>query len=149
MKGEATDRVLTLRIANRLDAIPAAAEEIERFCQNLGVPAATIGHVNLAIDEALTNTVSYAWPEGGAHEAIVTIRVGTDEIATEISHQGDRFNPLEAPPPDLAADLDARAVGGLGVHFIRTLMDGVTYRRVGGRNVLTLRKSIAPPGRRR
>jgi serine/threonine-protein kinase RsbW len=44
------------------------------------------------------------------------------------------------PPPDLNADLESRPVGGLGVHFMKTLMDEVAYRREGDRNVLTMRK---------
>jgi anti-sigma regulatory factor (Ser/Thr protein kinase) len=32
------------------------------------------------------------------------------------------------------------------VHFIKTLMDDVTYRREGGRNILTMRKRFAAEG---
>ncbi len=42
------------------------------------------------------------------------------------------------PSLDLEGDVDERKVGGLGVHFVHTLMDAVDYRRVDGHNELTL-----------
>ena len=38
------------------------------FCAARGVPQAAIGHLNLALDEAMTNTIEYGWPDGGDHE---------------------------------------------------------------------------------
>jgi anti-sigma regulatory factor (Ser/Thr protein kinase) len=35
-------------------------------------------------------------------------------------------------------------VGGLGIHLVRRLMDGVEYRRPSERNLLTLRKLREP-----
>ena len=52
------------------------------------------------------------------------------------------FNPLELPRPDTDSSLDDRAIGGLGIHFVRTLMNDMTYRREGGRNVTMLRYKI-------
>lgn len=138
------DRRLMLTVANRFDAIPAMAAEIERFCEGHGVPPAVIGQVNLALDEALTNTISYAWPEGGDRQALVRLSVADSTIEAEISDDGTEFDPLAAPPPDVTAALDDRVPGGLGVHLIRTVMDAVSYRREGGRNVLTMRKSFVP-----
>ena len=142
MTGSTAGRTLTLRLDNRLEAIAPAAEEIERFCQGHGVPAATMGHLNLALDEVLTNTISYAWPTGGDHEIIVRLTIGSSEIEAEISDDGIAFDPLQVPPPDLESVLDDRPVGGLGVHFVKTLMDSAAYRREDGRNVLVLRKSL-------
>jgi len=142
MTGSTAGRTLTLRLDNRLEAIAPAAEEIERFCQRHGVPAAAIGHLNLALDEALTNTISYAWPTGGDHQMTVMLTIGANDIEAEISDDGIAFNPLQVPPPELESVLDDRPVGGLGVHFVKTLMDSAAYRREHGRNVLVLRKSL-------
>jgi serine/threonine-protein kinase RsbW len=40
--------------------------------------------------------------------------------------------------PDLTADLDHRSAGGWGVLLIRRLIEQVTYRREGDRNILQL-----------
>jgi serine/threonine-protein kinase RsbW len=139
------DASLTLRLPNRLAAIGEAAEEIERFCAANGVPPATAGHLNLALDETITNTIEYAWPDGGEHQILVSLTIASGEIVAEVSDDGAAFDPLEVPPPDLESDLEARPIGGLGVHFVKTLMDAVAYRRTGGRNVLTMRKRFGAP----
>jgi anti-sigma regulatory factor (Ser/Thr protein kinase) len=128
------------RLPNRLAAIGETADEIAAFCALHRVPETAIGHLNLALDEAMTNTITYGWPEGGDHEVVLTLTVEKGALTAEVSDDGRAFNPLEVPPPDLGADLESRPVGGLGVHFIKTLMDAVSYRREGGRNVLTMRK---------
>ncbi len=61
----ASEPTLALRVANRLAAISGAAEEIARFCRGHRVPEAAIGHLNLALDEVMTNTIEYGWPDGG------------------------------------------------------------------------------------
>ena len=52
------------------------------------------------------------------------------------------FDPLSLAAPDLAAGLDERSMGGLGIHLVRELVDEVSYRRVDGRNELTLSQHI-------
>ena len=42
--------------------------------------------------------------------------------------------------PDIDAPIEERPIGGLGVHFVRVLMDGFRYRRSDGRNIVTLTK---------
>ena len=50
----------------------------------------------------------------------------------------------EAAEPDVGAALEARNIGGLGVYFVKTLMDHVEYRRENDRNRLTLTKRNTP-----
>jgi anti-sigma regulatory factor (Ser/Thr protein kinase) len=140
MGAEATGPVLSLRLPNRLAAIGETAGDIARFCKAHGVPEAAIAHLNLALDEAMTNTIEYSWPDGGDHELALTIAIRNGAVVAEISDDGIAFDPLKVPPPDLESDIESRPVGGLGVHFVKTLMDDVGYRRDGGRNVLTMRK---------
>jgi serine/threonine-protein kinase RsbW/sigma-B regulation protein RsbU (phosphoserine phosphatase) len=134
---------LSRRLPNRLAAIAEAAEEIEQFCKTHGVPVAAVGHLNLALDEAITNTINYGWPDGGDHEIALLLVIEAGMVRAEVSDDGRAFDPLEVPPPDLDSDLESRPIGGLGVHFMKTLMDEVTYRHEGGRNILTLRKRFA------
>ncbi len=61
----------------------------------------------------------------------------------EIADDGRAFDPLQAPVPDIGASLQDRAIGGLGIYLVRKTMDGVTYRRQDGRNVVTLTKLVA------
>jgi len=132
-----------LSLENRPAAIPDVAAEIRRFCEPLGMSHHEIGQVNLALDEMLTNIMSYAWPEGGRHTVRVVLTVEGKRLIAEITDDGVPFDPRTAPKPDLDAPLEERRVGGLGVYFATTLMDHVDYQRVGGENRLTLIKVIS------
>ena len=64
-------------------------------------------------------------------------------VTATVVDDGEAFDPREAPPPDLDAPLEERQAGGLGMHLVRATMDEVDYRREDGRNVLTVRTSVA------
>ena len=55
---------------------------------------------------------------------------------------GVEFDPTFMEEPDLGADVEERRVGGLGVHLVKTLVDGWCYERVGGKNRLSFEMSI-------
>ena len=67
------------------------------------------------------------------------IREG-DTFTVELEDDARPYNPLEAPEPDLEAEIDDRPIGGLGVHLVRTIMDTVNYRRTHNRNLLIMSK---------
>ncbi|MGQ9367346.1 ATP-binding protein [Azospirillum sp. ST 5-10] len=140
-----TDR-LDLRLANDLAEIPRLAETVEAFFESRDLPPSVAFNFNLALDELLTNVISYAFPAGGRHEIAVTITVDGDGITAEMSDDGTPFDPLtEARPPVLEGDIDDRPIGGLGIHFVKTMMDSVRYERRGGRNHLILSKRATAP----
>jgi anti-sigma regulatory factor (Ser/Thr protein kinase) len=54
---------------------------------------------------------------------------------------GRRFDPTDAVDPDLNCSLEQRNEGGLGLYFIRQLMDKVRFEcESGSGNLLTLTK---------
>ena len=132
----------TIVLANDLAEIARVAEAVEDFCTAHDAPVRAVFQINLAIDEVLTNTISYGFPDGGRHDIIVVLSRQDDEIVIDLIDDAIAFNPLEAPEPDLAAPLENRRIGGLGVHFVKTMMDEVSYSRDGDRNHLRLRKRI-------
>lgn len=137
----------TLSLRNSLDEIPRLAEELEAFAEAHGIAPDVVFSVSLALDEVVTNVVRYAFPEGGdeTRTPVIEVHLGVTEgtLQATVRDNGRPFDPLtEVPPPDLDADLDSRAVGGLGVHFVRTLMDGSRYARVDGCNELVFYKNL-------
>ena len=68
-------------------------------------------------------------------------------LHAELVDAGRAFDPFaQAKEPDLEADLDDRPIGGLGVHFVRTLIERTNYQRSGNHNVIRLAKSLAADG---
>lgn len=102
------------------------------------IPPGRLPHLELALEEALVNICTYAYRKPPRE---VTVRLLEDErrFSVELVDEGIPFDPLEeAPPPDLAAPLEERSAGGLGVLLIRRVTDEVHYRREGDRNILAL-----------
>jgi serine/threonine-protein kinase RsbW len=131
------------RIANRRDEMPAIVRMVEGFGAEHRVPRTILNDLIVALDEALDNIISYGYEPGERSEIMVRLASATGEIVVEIEDAGRPFDPLQAPTPDLSGSLRERKVGGLGIHFIKNLVDEVTYDRIAGRNRLRLSKRLA------
>ena len=62
-------------------------------------------------------------------------------VTLEVRDNGVPYDPTQQAPVDVAAPMDARGVGGVGLHLVRELALDLSYRRDDGINVLTVRKS--------
>ena len=49
---------------------------------------------------------------------------------------------VDAPAPDTSRAPESRTIGGLDLHLLRTLSDGMSYERRGGFNHVTLVKRL-------
>jgi anti-sigma regulatory factor (Ser/Thr protein kinase) len=92
--------------------------------------------VLLVSEEVVCNAIDHGRPSGCQHEVTVQISIGDRDITLCFRDDGDPFDPLAHPPPDLEADLEDRDIGGLGVHLVRTLADEITYVREARHNLL-------------
>ncbi|MCL2062965.1 MAG: ATP-binding protein [Candidatus Cloacimonetes bacterium] len=96
--------------------------------------------INIAVDEIYSNIVQYAYhPETGGVKIRITV---TDVIILEFEDKGIPYNPLTEETPDINKPIEERPLGGLGVFMVKKLMDSVEYKRVGGKNLLILRKKL-------
>jgi anti-sigma regulatory factor (Ser/Thr protein kinase) len=102
--------------------------------------------VQLAVDEACSNTILYGYPDGEAGTITVACTVDDETVRVTITDDGVAFDPLTAPPPLLDIPAEERPIGGLGIHFIRTVMDSVAYAREGEKNVLSMEKKRSASG---
>ena len=135
---------LDLDLASTLDEIPRLADEVDSFAEAHDLPPKLAFQLNLALEELITNIVTYAYADAPPSAAVGhVIHVGLElvdgSVRVEVEDDGRPFDPFhDSPAPDLEADLDERAVGGLGVHLIKTFMDEAHYRREDERNRVTL-----------
>ncbi len=107
-----------------LDPIRDFVGEIAR---QAGMDSKEIYNVQLAVDEACSNIIEYAY-EGIPDGQIELNAFATRETLTiMINDHGKRFDAEEIAEPDLDAALEDRAIGGLGLFFMRKLMDEVRF----------------------
>lgn len=72
----------------------------------------------------------------------VEVKVGEGRLTVTLTDDGAPFDPLAQAAPDTDLPVEARAIGGLGIHLVRKMMDEVTYQRRGDRNVVVLVKRL-------
>lgn len=133
---------LVMTIANRLSEVERLANAIQRFGAARGLSEDVVFAFKLALDELLTNTISYGYDGGGEQNIRVHLRVRDGIVEAQLEDEARPFNPLDVPPADVEAPLEERRIGGLGVHIVRSLMDRIEYRRDGSRNILMLIKRV-------
>lgn len=125
--------------------LPAKIEHVESFmhfvrdyARDEGFSSQRIDKIELAIEEALVNICRYAYSEVKGDMEMIC-RTDTDKrLIIDIVDAGEPFNVLMVSEPDLAADIEDREIGGLGVLFIRKMVDDIQYRRRNNKNILTL-----------
>ena len=140
MSGSST--LLTIR--NTAGDLPLAQDALDRFGRKHGVPKTAIDQLHVVLDELLSNVIKYAWPGGGEHELALAFSVGSGpSLRIEITHDGVAFNPLAAPAPVARAAGKRPKPGGVGIHMVRQLVDGMEYARVGGVNRLVVTKNCS------
>jgi serine/threonine-protein kinase RsbW len=122
----------------KLDCLSDCMEFISDCARDRGFGARRIHDIQLAAEEALVNIFSYAYPKGPGEVEITCRFDSRQRLAVELVDSGIPFDVLSAPEPDLTGEIEERAIGGLGVHFMKVLMDEVRYRREEGKNILIL-----------
>ncbi len=112
--------------------------------QDIGLSPQAHFDIELSIEEALTNVITHAY-EDYIGDFMLRITHEGNWVEITIQDWGKPFNPDTIKPFDYSAPVHTRINGGMGVHFMRTLMDSVQYRfdEVEG-TILTMTKNLDP-----
>lgn len=133
---------IALELRNDVAEIARLSEAVESFCNAHHLPDQVAFHINLVLEEAVVNVIHYAFADAGPHPIHVSLWLAGTRVGGEVRDDGRAFDPLQQAAPRLDLDLDHRAAGGLGVHFLKTLMDEVVYTRNNGQNCLRFVKNM-------
>src|SRR5690242_4659104 len=113
-----------LRIASSREDAVAALAALDRFTRHHGASAELTHDLEVALDEVLGNVILHGYRDTQG-EIFVRFHRTADAFVIEVEDHGVAFDPTEVPAPDLSAPLRERQVGGLGLHFVRNLVDEV------------------------
>ena len=139
---EETERHLILH--NDIQQIPQLAEFVESVADIAKLDVGMTMSLNLALEEAVTNVIMYAYPPGSDGLVDVEAVIREKELRFILSDSGVAFDPTAAPEADITLDVSERPIGGLGIFLVRNIMDEVTYTRSDdGKNILTMIKKLA------
>lgn len=131
-----------LILHNDISQIPQLAEFMEVITEETKMDQGLAMSLNLALEEAVTNVILYAYPEGSDGLVDIEAIIWRDHLDFIISDAGMPFDPTAASPPDLTLDVMDRPIGGLGIYLVKTIMDQVAYERKDGKNILSMTKKL-------
>lgn len=125
----------SLQLRCDLGELTRLAVWIGAWAEQHGVADETAQQLDLCAAEAVTNIMTH----GAAQAGEISLRLARhgSDVVLEIEDDGIAFDPTQAPPP-APVTLDSDRVGGWGIRIVMKLSDEVRYRRVDGRNRLTL-----------
>ena len=139
---ESDPRTLSIKLRNDLLELQRLNQAVTEFTEQQSLASELVFRVNLVLEEIITNVISYAYADESEHEIFVRLSWKEPDMKIQVEDDGRPFDPLKAPPPEIAKPLDERQVGGLGIHLVRQMMDEVEYRRENGKNRLILKTKI-------
>ena len=131
---------LHLQVPGRYDRLGQIAEFVEQAGAQAGLDEAALCRCQLAVDEACTNIIEHGYGGEGRGDIDLACTGGDGELIIMIEDEARPFDPAAVPHPRLSADLDEVSIGGLGLYFMRQVMDAVEFSYAGGRNRLVLVK---------
>lgn len=102
--------------------------------------------ISLAVDEACTNLIRYAYNFESGKRIQVTAEITQDRaFSVYIYDTGEPFNSLDVPSPDMTTYFNEFKQGGLGIFIMRKAMDVIQYNPAKGaqkKNQLILTKYL-------
>jgi anti-sigma regulatory factor (Ser/Thr protein kinase) len=131
-----------LVIKNEISEISKLAIFIEELGEELNLTPDLVFNLNLVLEEAVSNVILYAYPEGETQEISLSVNLTDNNLVFLLTDSGKEFDPTQAPDADVTLSAEERQIGGLGIFLIRQIMNTVEYQRIDGKNILTLGKQL-------
>ncbi|WP_395737628.1 anti-sigma factor antagonist [Prosthecobacter sp.] len=134
----------TLTIAADLAELARVMEMIDEFCAGVNASAADVSALHLALEEIVTNVITHGYRNDAARSFTVRLESSeADRIRAVVADDAPAYNPLARAEVNTALPLEARPVGGLGVHLVKKLMDVCMYEHRDGRNVFSIERRLS------
>jgi serine/threonine-protein kinase RsbW len=145
-----SDPELDLTLPAVAASLPSFQAAFDQVCTRAGIAAETRNDLQVVLDEVCSNVFKHAYARTADQHAAMsgTLRLIVRRLPAAIEmtfiDQGQVFDPLSLPAPDLTLPLDERPLGGLGIHLIRQMTDQQSYRHSPAEgNRLSLIKLVA------
>jgi anti-sigma regulatory factor (Ser/Thr protein kinase) len=128
-----------IRIANDMSELARVATLVDDFGARHQFSNEVIVALNVSLDEILNNIISYGYEAAGHHDIAVRLELRGGVVEVLVEDDGKPFDPLAVATPRPRSETE---VGGVGLHFVRSLMDQLEYSRLDGINRLRLTKKL-------
>jgi phosphoserine phosphatase len=129
------------RFARSFDSLAPIFEFTGRFAQEAGFDDSLKYAVDFTVEELFTNMVKYN-AQGRTDIALVLESDGVTFTGELVDDDSERWDPTAAPDADVSLGAEDRRPGGLGLHLIRRVMDGISYGHEGRQSTIIFRRAL-------
>ncbi len=136
----------SLRVTNNIAAIKDIAVFIEQLSEKWTLPIKASFSINLILEELISNIIFYGYQDKLIHyiDISITRNETKNSLLITIEDDASEFNLLDVEDKNvLKKTLEEREIGGLGIHFVKKMMDDVSYKRIGNKNRVQLTKKLS------
>lgn len=99
--------------------------------------------IRLALDELVTNSVSYGFSSGFGSEITIKIALYQDNrCEIEYADDAPAFDILTNPVPEEKRGTEEANYGGLGISLVTKVMNEVSYCYKNGKNIIRMKKEL-------
>ena len=128
-----------IRLPAKIDNLYEFMDAVTSFAEQQGFSKLQTEKIALSLEEVIVNICHYAYPGNPEGEIEVTWNMDDDDsLIIKITDNGVHFDVEAKADPDTTLDIAERNVGGLGIFFVKKMMDRISYIRKDDRNILTL-----------
>lgn len=131
--------VVTVKVRSHSRYLSLIRDVTTRFCMTCGLDEELTGMIKLAVDEACSNVIKYAYHGDTSKNIVVKYGFSQKQISIIIEDSGEKADPEKIQ----GRDLDDVRPGGLGMHFIRRVFDLVEFdpKKVKGNRLLLMKQA--------
>jgi serine/threonine-protein kinase RsbW len=117
----------THRFTCSLNNLERICDYVTHFANEARLNETEVYAVQLAVDEAATNIIEHGYGQECPSRIDVTCEILEDGLKVVIYDDANPFDPTSVPEPETNVTLEDIKPRGLGIFFMRKMMDSVKY----------------------
>ena len=129
-----------LSVDSPIENFAVVKDWLQNIFDDIGCTGKPSKQLFIAVDEIFTNIANYAYQDVGKVYFKASFNKEENSLTITIIDNGDKYNPLERPDPDIAQRIKDKTVGGLGIFLVKKMVDTIEYSRVENQNILIFSK---------
>ena len=129
-----------LTVPGRYDRLEQICDFVMQAAAEAGLSESEASRCQLAVDEACTNIIEHGYEGEDRGKIQIGCDVGPGELTITLQDWAKPFDPTTVPQPKLNTPVEDLGIGGLGIYFMRQIMDAVEFSYENGSNKLVLVK---------
>jgi anti-sigma regulatory factor (Ser/Thr protein kinase) len=124
---------------NQVNELTRVAAWLEQTARLYLLPERVVFKLDMVLNEALPNIMSYAFSDELTHDIVIRLENGNDHVILEITDDGIEFNPFSQEVVQESQPLEFAPIGGRGISLINYFTDEQEYHRHNHTNMMRVR----------